>query len=396
METSVIEKKVIPVIEIEKGITIREDKVIETFSDSKLLKPYLTKIAKAVKVDPKSITLETTKGRKEIASRAYKASLMKTNMMNIGKDSITEMKARIKAVNLGVSYVETALNTLRDETRAPLTLWEIEQDRIERERIAGIKEEIQGIYVISTLDGEETIDQLSGLIEAVDNIDCSEGFDEFAADAMKAVIEVKEALSQAMQEIIAENQRQEAEKQKAANDKLLEEERKSVAVETRLNKLRSIPLDYLGKSAEEIGKKLASIEGYKVKEEDFGIRYSEALSDQKTVIDRLTMMRDQALAVESMPAPVVIAVDPAKEGSDETVQAEFTKTDDGVQLTSIEHPETGPITKSDIMQEDNGDEKRIVHYMYAELGMYTEQSEKLARLLMSNRVPCMKYQETEQ
>ncbi len=420
METPVIEKKVVPVIEIEKGITIREDKVITTFSDEKFLKPFIDKIAKAVRVDAKSINTETDKGRKEIASRAHKVSKIKTVLMKVGKDSVIDLKAQVKAVTGGVNHIETALNNLRDETRAPLNLWEIEQDRIEKERVAGIKEKIAGIVELSTLGGDENIDQISGMIEAVDNIDCSEGYDEFAADAMKAVIEAKEKLSQAMQEIIAENQRQEAAKQKEADDKLLEEERKAVAIEARLNKLRSIPLDYLGKTAKEIWNKLEKIKVYEVLEEEFGIRYNNAISEQKTVIDRLTLMHSQALAVESIP------IEPLKQSEPDPVLMETVEymetesrritgldgipTGNGVELTSIAHEQNGAqcdpegvqslssvetieitVATSDI----ETDKKTIIQYLYSTLGMYQDISEKLACLLIADRVPCVKYQGVE-
>ena len=98
META--EKK--GVIVIDKGISIKQDKAIDIFSDPKLLKPYLEKVAKAVTVDPAKVVVNTDKGRKEIGSRSHRVSKIKVALTRVGKDSVIDLKAKVQAVNEGI------------------------------------------------------------------------------------------------------------------------------------------------------------------------------------------------------------------------------------------------------------------------------------------------------
>ncbi len=185
-------------INIENSIEISKSEVIEVFSDSEKLKPYLEQVASQVHSD--SVDLSTKTSRKEIASRAHKVSKIKSALTKIGKDSVSDLRNKVNAVNSGVKYVEETLSDLRDKTRLPLTEWEQEQERIEQERLSNIKEKVEGIRAIASLSGDESIEAISALIEAVNAIDITVGFDEFSGEAAKAIAEAKSKLSVALSE----------------------------------------------------------------------------------------------------------------------------------------------------------------------------------------------------
>ena len=250
-------------ITISDGLELAKSDVISVFSDTKKLKPYLESITDAATVPESDINLDTVKGRKEIASRARKVSNIKTKLVGIAKESVTDLKETIGKVNQGVKFVEENLNSLRDSTRSPLNKWEAEQERIEQERIKAIKSKIRGIYALGDLYGTESIEDVSELIDAVTNIDCKDDFGEFTADALKAVSEVKDQLSNHLQSLIQQKQQEEL-------NRKLEEERQAVEIENRLNKLRMIPVDMIGKSSKEIGKRLKSLQNYEIPAEEFG------------------------------------------------------------------------------------------------------------------------------
>ena len=278
-------------ITIDTGIEIAKSDLIDTFSDKELLEPYLKLIKEAVFVPATEISLATDKSRKEIGSRAHKVSKMKTALVNAGKDSVAELKAQVAAVNTGVKYIESELDALRDETRKPLTEWQEEQARIEEQRINTIKENIEGIRALGVVHGNESIDDISAMIEAVDNIDCSDDFDEFTKEAMRAVAEAKDNLSSAMQGLI-EKAKQEEMQRKIA------EERAANQLNERINKLRMIPLDLMGKTSDEIEAKRLSLVNYSIDSDEFGVRFVEASEAKKMVIGQLEGMRDQAFLVE--------------------------------------------------------------------------------------------------
>jgi DNA repair exonuclease SbcCD ATPase subunit len=78
----------------------------------------------------------TAKGRKEIASLAFKVSRSKTAVDKFGKDLVAEWKEKSKKVDLGRKLLRDSLDDLRDRIRKPLTDWEQEEERKkEAERI---------------------------------------------------------------------------------------------------------------------------------------------------------------------------------------------------------------------------------------------------------------------
>tara|TARA_R110000737_G_scaffold21565_2_gene40063 strand:- start:2584 stop:3513 length:930 start_codon:yes stop_codon:yes gene_type:complete len=74
--------------------------------------------------------LETVKGRKRIASRAFDVSKSKTALDKFGKDLADQLNAKLKPINSERKYARDELDKLRDEVRQPLTDWENEQQAI--------------------------------------------------------------------------------------------------------------------------------------------------------------------------------------------------------------------------------------------------------------------------
>lgn len=100
------------------------------------LDPVLEAITKEVKSFVPDLTTE--KGRKEIASLAYKVSKSKTLLDDLGKDLVSEWKEQSKKVDNERKRVREYLDKLRDEVRAPLTEYEErEEKRLQRHK-AGI------------------------------------------------------------------------------------------------------------------------------------------------------------------------------------------------------------------------------------------------------------------
>ena len=77
----------------------------------------------------------TEAGRKEIASLAYKIARSKTAIDEAGKALNEDARKRINTVDEARRAVRTRLDKLRDQVRAPLTAWELEEEaRVERIR----------------------------------------------------------------------------------------------------------------------------------------------------------------------------------------------------------------------------------------------------------------------
>lgn len=361
-------------IAISENIEIAKNDVIETFSNKESLKPFLDIIAKEVTVDESQINLITDKGRKEIGSRAHKVSKIKTALVKAGKDSIADLKAQVAAVNSGVNFITEELDTLRDETRKPLTDWEAEQKRIEEERVAKIKAEIQNIESLGRVNGEESIEDLSALIEAVDNIDVSEGFGEFTQDAMKAIVATKDALSSAMQKQIEL-------KQQEAMQEQLEAQRITNLINDRLHTLRMIPLEFTGKSSAEILAKLDSLKKFVVPESEFGARTAEAEQAKDMVITQMQMMYDQALIVEEAQA---------QKAQQQTIIVDQDTADQEMAAAaheSMEPPAERTVKSASKFAEASFEHQEITYHLFNNFGITMALAEAIATAIESGEVP---------
>jgi len=77
--------------------------------------------------------IDTDEGRKDIISLAYKVSRSKSLIVNTGEESIAEHAKKVKNMKVLLKTAKTFLDDLRDETRAPVTEWEAEQEKIKAE-----------------------------------------------------------------------------------------------------------------------------------------------------------------------------------------------------------------------------------------------------------------------
>lgn len=106
-------------------IPIENVNAIEVFKDDKTLANLLSEIKKTA-TDFKPDT-STDKGRKEIASQAYKVSQSKTVIDKAGKELTEEWLRKKREVDSGRKTARDFCDNLRDEIRQPLTEWEAQQ-----------------------------------------------------------------------------------------------------------------------------------------------------------------------------------------------------------------------------------------------------------------------------
>ena len=142
---------------------------IEHIPAVQIFKPAkMDEILKGVKDHVDSIVpdLTTAKGRKDIASLAYKVSQSKTTLDKMGKELVAGKKAEIKLVDNERKKARDFLDNLRDETRQPLDDWE----HAEELRIDKI---LQGIEDIKACGNVENL--ASGMIKTrIDRLTATE------------------------------------------------------------------------------------------------------------------------------------------------------------------------------------------------------------------------------
>jgi hypothetical protein len=206
-----------------------------------------------------------------------------------------EARKHVALVNTEAKAIQEQLETISEPFKNARDDHQEKVDKKEADRVAGIKERIQGINNF-VLEAHGTDSEgVSGIIESIDLIDCADNFDEFTAEALKTKQEVLEQLGQILQQ---KAQAEAAERDRlAAEQGRLEAERKA-AIDQRINNLRMIPLDYMNKTSKEISAKIDSLMGHVIPAEEFGDRYQEAAGARTQVIEQLGVAFDQAVKLE--------------------------------------------------------------------------------------------------
>lgn len=126
--------------------------------------------------------LTTRKGRERIASLAAKVSKSKTAVEKPGRDYLRRLKEMPKVVEAELREFVTKMDTLRDETRRPLTEWEAAEDaRIDRHN-----DRLNWLKTLADDLGELNSLQLKGLTAEAEGMQLGAHWEEFEAEAANA------------------------------------------------------------------------------------------------------------------------------------------------------------------------------------------------------------------
>ncbi|WP_343552150.1 cell envelope biogenesis protein TolA [Pantoea sp.] len=120
-------------------VVIEKANALTVFKSADQIEEILAKVEREVMSFVPDVT--TAKGRKEIASLAYRVSQTKSYLDGLGKDLVAELKEVPKLIDANRKTVRDRLDALRDKARQPVTDWEAEQERIKAEEEARIAAE---------------------------------------------------------------------------------------------------------------------------------------------------------------------------------------------------------------------------------------------------------------
>lgn len=277
------------IVTFEKATALTGKKAIDFFTKPENVEPIIQQVQnEALSLVP---NVKTKAGRDEIGSTALKVSKSRKAIVEAIERSVADLKSQVQAATEVKKLVESELNETRRQVLQPRNEWQAEQDRIEAERVAEIKTRIENIQAIGNYTESETKDDLATRIDALEAMDVSEGFAEFASDAATAIAEATKRLNARILAIVEQEKAEEQRKQ-------LEAEQKKNRINERLTNLVQIPLGLMGKSSSEIQKKIDSLKAFAVLEEDFEDRTDEAKTSLDQVISQLGMMLTQAKQLE--------------------------------------------------------------------------------------------------
>lgn len=215
-----------------------KETAVQVFSAENGLDPYLAAIR--AEIDGFIPDISTVKGRKEIASIAYKVAQSKSALDNMGKELVAELKDVPRKIDAERKRMRDLLDMWKDEVRKPLTDWQ----NAEHARVDGHKATIGRI----TLFRQQQYFQSGNIQEAIDSLNSifiDDSMQEFELEATREHKQSLEFLSQ----LLIDMQKREAEqaelerlrKEAAEREQKEREERiaREAAEQARINAERS-------------------------------------------------------------------------------------------------------------------------------------------------------------
>jgi septal ring factor EnvC (AmiA/AmiB activator) len=216
-------------VQIFEPITNTQLIAVEVFTG----KDGVTKLLSGIEAELAKFVPDTTtaKGRKEIASMAYKCSQSKTLLDGLGKDLVSGWKAQSALVDASRKIARDRLDELRDQTRKPLDEWEAEEEkRLSAEKLAL---EIEAAHDAAIIENDlfnrgREIARKEAELAKIEEERVAKEEAELANKLMKEQIEREEAARIANEERIRKEATEKAQKEEAerAAAQIAEAERK--------------------------------------------------------------------------------------------------------------------------------------------------------------------------
>lgn len=144
----------------------------------------LDKLIERVETEARSQApdLTTDRGRKAIASLAFKVAKSKTALDAAGKVLNENARAHINKVDAERRRAWDRLEKLQAEVRAPLTEWEAKEDA----RVEVIKARVERLKMAhDTLPEDATADQIGALLARIEVVAIDDTWSEFVVDAAR-------------------------------------------------------------------------------------------------------------------------------------------------------------------------------------------------------------------
>jgi colicin import membrane protein len=193
------------IVTFEQATSLTGKKALEFFSNEENIRPLIEQVkTEALSLVP---NLKTKAGRDEIGSTALKVSKSRKVLEDAIAASVADLKAKVTAANEVKKTVIIELNDVREQVLAPRVEWQKEQDRIEEIRVNEIKGRIENIRSLGSYQESSSKEQIGEMIEALDLIDVSSGFAEFAEESAKAISDNIKSLNARIIVLIEKNPR---------------------------------------------------------------------------------------------------------------------------------------------------------------------------------------------
>ena len=145
-------------------IAVAAQNPVAILTDAERFDAFYAKVK--AEVDAHVPDLTTDKGRKAIASLAYKVAKTKTALDDAGKKLTEDKRKEIAAVDEARRNIRAKLDALRDEARRPLTEWEAAEEARQAKAKAA-REDITAAAVVILEDTSASVEERLSRLEAM-------------------------------------------------------------------------------------------------------------------------------------------------------------------------------------------------------------------------------------
>ena len=179
--------------ETQLAIVPPKETALQVFQAANGLDPYLQQIR--AEIDAHVPDVSTAKGRKEIASIAYRVAQSKTALDGIGKELVADLKEIPKKIDAERKRMRDLLDAWKDEVSAPLNEWKQAEEARQAKHNSNVMRLNQfGANASQQVESET----LRSMIADVETTPVDESWEEFEAEAHRAKAKALEFLTAAL------------------------------------------------------------------------------------------------------------------------------------------------------------------------------------------------------
>lgn len=293
-------------------ITHEPATIKEVYSKEKGLDPVLDKIKELV--DQFEGSAETAKGRKEIASFAYKISTSKTYLDNLGKELVAELKEIPKKIDTERKRVRDTLDKWKDEVREPLTLWE----KGEEERVLGHQQLLNTIATFKDVTFEQSSVDIQAAKKDLRALTDGRNWEEFEDKALSLIQISMDHLNLSLEKAIKrEEDEAELERLKKAEQERLEREREERLKQEAAEKARIETEEKARIEREKVEREKREAQERAIEEEN-----KRKAAEKKAEEERLAAIEREKLAQAKAQADAAEAAKKAEAEKQAAIEAE--------------------------------------------------------------------------
>jgi len=235
--------------------------------------------------------LKTEKGRKAVASLAFKVTKTKTAIDDARKALTEEKRAEIKKVDEAGKVIRDKLDALRDEARAPLTEWE----KAEAARTEACQAIIGTIKRDGVILGDDTCETVAGRLDLIRAIEITadqfQELEEIAKTLRDNAIQSLEAGAERLR--VAEEERAELARLRAADEERQAREAVAHAQDQRaqqmIDYIKQVGMGFIGGQTHPYPILLRELETKIVIDDSYGAREAEV---RQLLADTLKSVQD--------------------------------------------------------------------------------------------------------